>query len=373
MAYSYVTYEGKDGTLTFSVPFPYLDQKHVHVETEDGAQPFQFLNAGMIQLASPIPLGKKLRVSRKTPVDETVAQFKDGSVLPADDLNLVTLSTLYIVQEIHVTAMYGLDVANGVDAKAQEALDKVDAAIVVALEAVDVKLTPILTGAQEILEDTEEVLSEVRRLLEEVHTLAVAVSQAKAAAEAAATQAGLAATSAQQSKQAVVTALENLLPDGTTEGQVPKWTNGKWQPGSVDAFPSGTKLVFVQSAAPTGWTKSTAHNDKALRIVSGAGGGSGGSLGFSEMFVAGVPISGTVGATTLTVAQMPSHSHSIPAYPQGSPWNSADNPQRTADLNTNAPRNTGSQGGNASHTHSLSGVTLDLSVQYVDAIVCTKD
>jgi len=34
----------------------------------------------------------------------------------------------------------------------------------------------------------------------------------------------------------------------------------------------GTVSVFFQSSAPTGWTKVTTHNDKALRVVSGTGG-----------------------------------------------------------------------------------------------------
>ena len=36
-------------------------------------------------------------------------------------------------------------------------------------------------------------------------------------------------------------------------------------------------MVFFQAAAPSGWTKSTANNDKALRVVSGTGGGTGGT------------------------------------------------------------------------------------------------
>jgi hypothetical protein len=42
-------------------------------------------------------------------------------------------------------------------------------------------------------------------------------------------------------------------------------------------FPAGTKMIFYQAAPPTGWTKDTSHNDKALRVVSGPGGGSGGT------------------------------------------------------------------------------------------------
>ena len=44
-------------------------------------------------------------------------------------------------------------------------------------------------------------------------------------------------------------------------------------------FAAGTKLIFPQTAAPTGWTKDTtaAINDAILRFVTGTGGGSGGA------------------------------------------------------------------------------------------------
>ncbi len=45
-------------------------------------------------------------------------------------------------------------------------------------------------------------------------------------------------------------------------------------------FPSGTSMLFQQTAAPTGWTKQTTHNDKSLRLVSGSV-GTGGSVAFS--------------------------------------------------------------------------------------------
>ena len=41
--------------------------------------------------------------------------------------------------------------------------------------------------------------------------------------------------------------------------------------------PTGTVMAFFQAAAPTGWTKVTTHNNKMLRVVSGTGGGSGGT------------------------------------------------------------------------------------------------
>ena len=44
---------------------------------------------------------------------------------------------------------------------------------------------------------------------------------------------------------------------------------------------SGTKMLFQQSTAPTGWTKQTTHNDKTLRVVTGTA-SSGGSNAFSR-------------------------------------------------------------------------------------------
>ena len=48
----------------------------------------------------------------------------------------------------------------------------------------------------------------------------------------------------------------------------------------AEAFPSGTLMLFQQTASPTGWTKETTHNDKSLRVVSGTA-GSGGSVAFT--------------------------------------------------------------------------------------------
>lgn len=42
-------------------------------------------------------------------------------------------------------------------------------------------------------------------------------------------------------------------------------------------IPVGTKMVFYQASAPSGWTMITTQNDKALRVVSASGGGAGGT------------------------------------------------------------------------------------------------
>lgn len=131
--------------------------------------------------------------------------------------------------------------------------------------------------------------------------------------------------------------------------------------GGVSEFPAGTAMVFQQTAAPVGWTKSTTHNDKALRVVSGTA-SSGGATAFSSVFGAGK----TAGATTLTESQMPSHTHTSTGTQQSSGYNDgwAAQGSSTAVLT----HTTGAKGGGASHNH-----TLSLDLQYLDVIVATKD
>lgn len=147
---------------------------------------------------------------------------------------------------------------------------------------------------------------------------------------------------------------------------------------SADAkFASGTSVLFQQSVAPTGWTKSTAHDNKALRVVSGTA-GSGGSVAFTTAF-ASKAVSGTVGNTTLTESQMPSHTHQHGGGQNGDyvglggaggqgGWGFANN------INNNIYRSFNyNTGGSQAHNHSFTGTAIDMAVQYVDVIIATKD
>ena len=132
-------------------------------------------------------------------------------------------------------------------------------------------------------------------------------------------------------------------------------------------FAENTAMLFYQSSAPTGWTKSTANNNKALRVVSGSGGSAGGSVAFTTAF-ASQSASGTVGSTTLTASQIPTHTHHVrgSVAASGSAVFGAGNSSGTATGGV-----TGSPGG--SHNHSFTGSTINLAVQYCDVIICTKD
>jgi len=151
-------------------------------------------------------------------------------------------------------------------------------------------------------------------------------------------------------------------------------------------IPQNSRAVFYQASAPTGWSQVTTHNNKALRVVSGTGGGfgSGGTAGpggqpFSTIFPNSArPISGTVTAagsvqpTTLTTQQIPGHTHNAGSSVNVSPGSPGIGGRA---VNANAPA-TSPTGGGQAHTHPFSGGsspysgTIDLRVQYIDVIIC---
>jgi len=133
-------------------------------------------------------------------------------------------------------------------------------------------------------------------------------------------------------------------------------------------IPAGTVMLFAQTAAPTGFTKVTTHDNKALRVVSGTA-SSGGSVAFTTAFASQTP-AGTVGSTTLTTAQMPAHTHTTTAS------NTSTNPVGggcTGGPPGYASTASGSTGGGGSHNHTFTGTAINLAVQYVDIILATKN
>lgn len=83
---------------------------------------------------------------------------------------------------------------------------------------------------------------------------------------------------------------------------------GPGVPAAPDAFPSGTGMLFHQSNAPTGWTKSTLYNNRALRVTTGTISGHAGT-DFTTVFSASRAVSGTNNPVSLSIAQLPSHAH----------------------------------------------------------------
>jgi len=159
----------------------------------------------------------------------------------------------------------------------------------------------------------------------------------------------------------------NILSDGTNIRSV----YAESLTAATPPFASGTVMLFVQTSAPTGWTKSTTHDNKALRVVSGAA-GSGGSVSFTTAF-SSQDVSGTVGSTVLTIDQIPTHNHLTYSglfNANGGSGGVLNNIDSTSGARVGS---TGYTGGGSGHNHTFTGTAINLAVQYVDVIICVKD
>ena len=186
-------------------------------------------------------------------------------------------------------------------------------------------------------------------------------------------------------------------PTGPSGGQ---GTDGdKGQKGEIGAqgttgtvFTSGTRMLFQQSTAPSGWTKDTSLNNRALRLVSGTV-GNGGSNTFSDAFNASRDTGGgSVANHTLTESQIPSHYHfafrsgnhgqlrnasslSSNNYPgSGSGagnWYESYNISSSGSV-SNVGR-TSSVGSNSGHNHGFTNPNFNLNVLYTDVIIAQKN
>lgn len=158
-------------------------------------------------------------------------------------------------------------------------------------------------------------------------------------------------------------------------------------------IPAGTPMLFYKASAPTGWTQVTTHNNKALRIVSGTGAGSGGATAFTSVFGTGkatssytlqpndIPVH-THPAGTLATSSNGAHTHTV-----GGGGGFQTTQAGTAYASTASGRNEAPTTDSAgAHTHTITGDTgnnattgsghthgLSLDLQYVDVIICTKD
>lgn len=160
--------------------------------------------------------------------------------------------------------------------------------------------------------------------------------------------------------------------------------------GSIDAdgfkdadgvnlqFPAGTAMLFVQTTAPTGWTKSTTHNDKALRVVSGTA-SSGGTTAFSSVFAARTITQANLPNVSLsgTASSNGDHTHTLTGYFVGASTISSTGSGGGNHVFSPVGNPVTSTGGAHTHTVSVSlggsGTAVDFAVQYVDTIIATKD
>ncbi len=144
-------------------------------------------------------------------------------------------------------------------------------------------------------------------------------------------------------------------------------------------FPSGTIMLFVQTNAPTGWTKNVSFNDRALRVTSGTVSG-GGSAAFSTVFAARTIAQANLPNVNFTVSigsGQGSHNHTATtnaAIPDGlavaAAGGSYSLPDTTATVSVAANTLPAMSGTAASGG---SGTAMDFAVAYLDVILAAKD
>jgi hypothetical protein len=118
---------------------------------------------------------------------------------------------------------------------------------------------------------------------------------------------------------------------------------------NTTGFAAGTKLVFPQATAPTGWTKDTTNNDMALRVVTGTGGGIGGTHNLSTP------------PSTAHVHAGASHAHSVAAHSHDLSNHTHTGPSHIHSMAQHAHTGPSHTHTGPSHAHSIAAFTLSIS------------
>lgn len=141
--------------------------------------------------------------------------------------------------------------------------------------------------------------------------------------------------------------------------------DGAWRPWRQAGgdIPSGSVMLFYQAEAPDGWSKIGSLDDVMVRVVSGTGGGSGGSD--SPILMNKVPAHGHTGITS----SAGEHTHNITSgSPAAGGIHSAETQGATGLLNTNLA---------GAHRHDLeinaNEGSSNWTPKYINCILCSKN
>ena len=150
-------------------------------------------------------------------------------------------------------------------------------------------------------------------------------------------------------------------------------------------FPTGTVSLFFLSSAPSEWSQVTSQNNKAFRVVSGTGGGTGGNSSFTGCFASrnlGANFncsinSQSAGSHSMSNNTMAQHSHSV--NNAGPTTSIGYNTRPQGNINVRVGNGaSGGAGNGGGHNHptgaNASGsfnTSINFAVQYVDIILCS--
>lgn len=141
-------------------------------------------------------------------------------------------------------------------------------------------------------------------------------------------------------------------------------------------FPSGTVMLFGQSSAPVGWTRKADWADNAMLCFAASGAiGSGGSADPQAVHThAGPSHVHSTQSHTLTIAEIPSHTHT---YYQKTGWAYAQS--AGSQYGNPVEATSGAAGGGNAHSHGNTGTSgtgntgANAAPKYQEVIAATKD
>lgn len=135
-------------------------------------------------------------------------------------------------------------------------------------------------------------------------------------------------------------------------------------------IPQNTIALLRGDTTPVGWTKIVSQDNKALRIVSGTGGGTGGTTAFTTVHSDSLAVPGSTGPTSLDITQIASHNHITSNIVSNIAPNNTGNfpgglPTKKFRTVTTSP-----QGGSGGHSHPVTAGTFSFEVAYIDTQLC---
>lgn len=166
---------------------------------------------------------------------------------------------------------------------------------------------------------------------------------------------------------------EGAIAYDETLGKLKMYTASAWTALALGAFPAGTKMLFYQDTAPTGWTIQNTLNDKLVFITKGsvAGGQTGGAVHSTGSWTI-TGFGGSVDGHALTIAELAPHNHTTDAAGNVGPHGEYT-PYAAGYV---AGSVTGTTGSGAAHVHTISSALTQNGAwrpAAYNCIICAKD
>lgn len=187
------------GDTIFSIPFSYIDKKHIKVYINDEKYTgFTYLNDTQIRIYQTLKIGDVVVVSRETPIDEKFVTFTDTSILSQKQQNLAQDQVFDAMQEVaDRNTKFMIDA----EAQAEEIAERFQGQIDTFKEDVNTELSAmdgrVTTNAENIQKHVEDVNEALHTASDSIDSK---LAQAQTAANTAITKATAAATSASNAK-----------------------------------------------------------------------------------------------------------------------------------------------------------------------------